>query len=160
MLYALRSPYLFIEFYLCINFFFWSNVSPISQSSLLILWALCTHVLCTFIKHLCCSFWPTAVTQVSALPTTATQFWFFSRAQPHAQWKVSPLGLFSVFFLLYTIVYFHEICTEVIILNYWFFSYGFFASGTHLLWGPSQSVACIILLAYNVTIYTIWPPCL
>ena len=43
------------------------------------------------------------------------------------------LARFLSFSLLYTIVYFDEIFTEVIILNYWFFSYGFFASGTHLL---------------------------
>ena len=154
MLYALRSPYLFIKFYLCINFFFWSNVSPISQSSLLILRALCTHVLCTFIKHLCCSFWPTAVTQVLALPTTATQFWF-CRVHSHMLNEKSRLlaRFLSFFFLLYTIVYFHEIFTEVIILNYWFFSYGFFASGTH--WQTQAPSLQTFLLTPTPTIYRV-----
>ena len=59
----------------------------------------------------------------------------------------------SFFFLLYTIVYFHEIFTEVIILNYWFFSYGFFASGTH--WQTQAPSLQTFLLTPTPTIYRV-----
>lgn len=63
------------------------------------------------------------------------------------------LACFLSFFLLYTIVYFHEICTEVIILNYWFFSYGFFASGTH--WQTQAPSLQTFLLTPTPTIYRV-----